>query len=91
MNSVVSDNFIYETIDRATDSHQYRTTFLSEASSYSLGDRVVISIPPIQNGFLNLSNTYLKVDFTPTIVGTGLTDTGTRMSHIGINSAFFTS
>lgn len=88
MNSVVSDNFIYETIDRATDSHQYRTTFLSEASSYSLGDRVVISIPPIQNGFLNLSNTYLKVDFTPTIVGTGLTDTGTRMSHIGINSAF---
>ena len=57
MNSVVSDNFIYETIDRATDSHQYRTTFLSEASSYSLGDRVVISIPPIQNGFLNLSNT----------------------------------
>lgn len=89
MNSVVSDNFIYETIDRATDSHQYRTTFLSEASSYSLGDRVVISVPPVQNGFMNLSNTYLKVDFTAdTIVGTGLTTTGTRMSHIGINSAF---
>lgn len=89
MNSVVSDNFIYETIDRATDSHQYRTTFLSEASSYQLGDRVVISIPPIQNGFLNLSNTYLKVDFkADTIVGTGLTTSATRMSHIGINSAF---
>lgn len=89
MNSVVSDNFIYETIDRATDSTQYRTTFLSEASSYSLGDRVVISIPPIQNGFLNLSNTYLKVDFTAdSLVGTGFTTTGTRMSHIGINSAF---
>lgn len=89
MNSVVSDNYIYETIDRATDSHQYRTTFLSEASSYSLGDRVVISIPPIQNGLMNLSNTYLKVDFTAdSIVGTGLTTTSTRMSHIGINSAF---
>ena len=89
MNSVVSDNFIYETIDRATDSHQYRTTFLSEASSYQLGDRVVIPIPPIQNGFLNLSNTYLKVDFkADSIVGTGLDPSGTLMSHIGINSAF---
>ena len=89
MNSVVSDNFIYETIDRATDSHQYRTTFLSEATSYALGDRVVISIPPIQNGFLNLSNTYLKVDVEfPSLTGTQLADGVVRMSHIGINSAF---
>lgn len=89
MNSVVSDNFIYETIDRATDSHQYRTTFLSEASSYALGDRVVISVPPVQNGFLNLSNTYLKVDVEfPEITGTQLVDGVVRMSHIGINSAF---
>ncbi len=94
MESVVSDNYIYETIDRATDSYQYRTVFLSEGSTYGLGDIVRIPIPPIQNGFLNLSNTYLDVNFSVDdgdLTGTALYESGetaVRMSHIGINSAF---
>lgn len=94
MESVVSDNYIYETVDRATDSYQYRTVFLSEGSTYGLGDIVRIPIPPIQNGFLNLSNTYLDVAFEVApgdLTGTSLYENGAsnvRMSHIGINSAF---
>jgi len=89
MESVVSDNFIYETDKRSLDCYQYRTQFLSEGADYGLGDRVRIPIPPINKGFMNLQNTFLKVQVEfPSITGTGLGAHTTRMSHIGINAIF---
>ena len=88
MQTVVSDNFIYETIDRATDSFQYTTEFLSEGSQYNLGDIVRIPLPPIQRGFMNCSNSYLKVKTSFTdVTGASLGST-VRLSWIGINALF---
>jgi len=89
MESVVSDNFIYETDKRSLDCYQYRTQFLSEGADYGLGDRVRIPIPPINKGFMNLQNTFLKVQVEfPTITGTNLATSNTRWSHIGVNALF---
>ena len=93
MTSLVSDNFIYEPTPRVLDGYSYKTVLSSESSSYSLGDYVRIAIPPIHNGFLNTSNSWLNITMGDVIInGTNLVqDTpdvaGVRHSIAGIHSA----
>ena len=68
--SVVSPDFKFEVDSEGLASRCYRSQMPSEAASYGLGDRVLIPIPPVHNGFLDCSQSFLNISYTATITGT---------------------
>ena len=68
--SVVSPDFKFEVDSEGLASRCYRSQMPSEAATYGLGDRVLIPIPPVHNGFLDCSQSFLNIAYTATITGT---------------------
>ena len=68
--SVVSPDFKFEVDSEGLASRCYRSQMPSEAASYGLGDRVLIPIPPVHNGFLDCSQSFLNISYTAIITGT---------------------
>ena len=62
--SVVSPDFKFEVDSEGLASRCYRSQMPSEAASYGLGDRVLIPIPPVHNGFLDCSQSFLNISYT---------------------------